>query len=345
MKLSDFDYDLPKSYIAQSPVVPRDSSQMLVYDSSEDVVEHRAFRDVLDYLNSGDVLVVNRSKVIPARILFSIEGKDVEIFRAKKVGDSVHECLVKPGKIFQEGFEFEVSNGLMGKVVAINPDGTRNIEFSKSGGDVNEALDDAGEAPFPPYITERTASFDQYQTVYSREKGSTAAPTAGLHFTEELLRKVKEKGLDVETVLLHVGLGTFQPVKVEHLQDHQMHSEGFEFTEELAAKLNKAKSEGRRIIAVGTTTVRVLESCFVDGRFVSKNGETDIFIYPGYKWNAVDSLITNFHLPKSTLIMLVASFLEHKGSSDGVSKIMELYETAKENNYRFYSFGDAMFIL
>lgn len=350
MKLSNFDYNLPESFIAQTPVVPRDSSKMLVFDAAASQVSHKVFRDILGYLKAGDVLVVNRSKVIPARILFEHKGKKVEIFRlgekVKSDNGDVYKCLVKPGKSFRVGEVGRISDELEFEVVSDDNDGTRNIKFvCPSNLSLEKALENAGQPPYPPYIKHTTASFDQYQTVYSKEKGSVASPTAGLHFTEELLNKVGAMGVSFETVLLHVGLGTFLPVKTENIEDHEMHSEFYEMNKETADFLNKARSEGRRIIAVGTTSVRVLESSFIAGSFRPTVGETKIFIYPGYKWKCVDALITNFHLPKSTLLMLVASFLENKGVKDGTSKILELYEIVKNNNYRFFSFGDSMMIV
>jgi S-adenosylmethionine:tRNA ribosyltransferase-isomerase len=339
MKLSDFDYILPKSFIAQNPADPRDSSKLLVFDSKSGMIEHKIFRDVLEYLVSGDVLVVNRSKVIKARIKFSSDPR-IEVFLLKKLSDSLYECLVKPGRKFKTGTFLKIKNGLECKVEDVKKDGTRVIKFF-----TEKDVEEFGEAPFPPYISHSKSSLSDYQTVYAKEKGSVASPTAGLHFTESLIEKIKQKGIGIEKVLLHVGLGTFLPVKTERIEDHKMHNEFFSLSSDTADALNKAKHEKRRIIVVGTTSVRVLESCFKGGRFESRSGETDIFIHPGYNWKTVDALITNFHLPKSTLIMLVASFLEHKGVENGTEKILQLYEIAKNNNYRFYSFGDAMMII
>ena len=339
MKLSDFDYILPKSFIAQNPADPRDSSKLLVFDSKSGMIEHKIFRDVLEYLVSGDVLVVNRSKVIKARIKFSSDPR-IEVFLLKKLSDSVYECLVKPGRKFKIGTFLKIKNGLECEVEDVKKDGTRVIKFF-----TEKDVEEFGEAPFPPYISHSKSSLNDYQTVYAKEKGSVASPTDGLHFTESLLEKIKQKGVDIEKVLLHVGLGTFLPVKTEKIEDHEMHNEFFSLSNETTGALNKAKYEKRRIIAVGTTSVRVLETCFKNGKFEPVTGETDIFIYPGYDWKAVDALITNFHLPKSTLIMLVASFLEHKGVKNGTEKILQLYEIAKNNNYRFYSFVDAMMII
>lgn len=342
MRLADFDYDLPKSFIAQDPATPRDSSKLLIYDTANDRVIHSVFRDIVSYLSEDDVLVVNRSKVIPARMKFVIGGKEVEVFRLDNGKNDIYKCLVRPGRVFRDGFVFDVNKKLSGCVVCVNEDGTRDIKFS--GGDVLREIEKVGEPPFPPYITSTKARFERYQTVYSVEKGSVASPTAGLHFTEGLLGKIKDKGVSIRTVLLHVGLGTFLPVKTDRIEDHVMHSEFYEIDGSTSAFLNKAKKDGERIVAVGTTSVRVLENSFKKGAFVSACEETDIFIYPGYKWKVVDALVTNFHLPKSTLLMLVASFLEHKGVKNGTKKILELYKIAKKNGYRFYSFGDAMFI-
>ncbi|MFA6305295.1 MAG: tRNA preQ1(34) S-adenosylmethionine ribosyltransferase-isomerase QueA [Candidatus Gracilibacteria bacterium] len=357
-RTSDFDYVLPKSFIAQNPVTPRDSSKMLVYDTANDKIYHKHFRDVVEYLRAGDTLVVNRSKVIPARILFGGNfGKpQKEVFLLKENSENIFNVLVKPGRLFLEGKIFIIAPDLHGEVLEILEDGTRNVKFwnpmsedgfstEVSNATVHELLEKYGRAPLPPYIKKSTADFSQYQTVYAKEKGSVAAPTAGLHFTPALISKIRGVGVNMQEVLLHVGRGTFLPVSTEKLTEHKMHSEFYVFSRENAEALNKAKTASGRIIAVGTTSVRVLESVYDNG-FEPKSGETDIFIYPGkHKWNVVDALITNFHLPKSTLIMLVASFLEHKGVKDPVAKILSLYEVAKENNYRFFSFGDAMMII
>ncbi len=339
MKLSDFDYDLPKSFIAQDPVTPRDSSKMMVFDTATGRVEHKLFRDVSDYIGSNDVLVVNRSRVIKARITFSNNGKDFEIFLLKKVGEKIYECIVKPGKKFQVGVEFVMVDGSKAIIIDIKDDGVRIVKFDTEGDP-----EELGRAPFPPYIDHSSSRMEDYQTVYAKEKGSVASPTAGLHFTDDLMVKLHDKGVLFEKVLLHIGLGTFQPVKTDNILDHKMHSEFYELEDSSAANLNEALFNKKRIVAVGTTSVRVLESSFNDGKLVSCSGETDIFIYPGYEWKVVDALMTNFHLPKSTLIMLVASFLEHKGVENGTKRVLELYEEAKAKMYRFYSFGDSMFI-
>lgn len=344
LKLTDFDYSLPEHFIAQDPSCPRDSAKLMVFDAESGTVEHKIFHDVVEYLNKGDVLVLNRSKVLKARIVFDVDGKPCEVFLLKQVErgseDKIYNCLVKPGRGFQKGNRILANGDLVIEVLDVEEDGVRVIRFV-----TDKDVEDFGVAPFPPYIKRSQSSLEQYQTVYAREKGSVASPTAGLHFTNGLLNEIAEKGVDVEKILLHVGLGTFAPVRAENVVDHIMHSEFFQLTDDIAERLNTAKQEKRRIVAVGTTSVRVLETCFRDGRFGPCSGETNIFIYPGYKWKAVDALVTNFHLPKSTLIMLVASFLEHKGVKDGAKKILELYGIAKKENYRFYSFGDAMIII
>lgn len=343
MRTSDFDYQLPKGFIAQNPAEPRDHSKLMVYDTASDEVLHKQFFDLVEFLRAGDVLVLNRSKVIPARILFVLNGSEKEIFLLKKLSETDYEVLVRPGKFFKVGKKFRINENLEAEILEILSDGNRIVRFFADNLDV--ALKKAGSTPLPPYIDQSRATFDQYQTVYAKEEGSKAAPTAGLHFTEDLLKKLKEKGVEVEEVLLHVGLGTFLPVSTDNIEEHVMHSEEFVLSKDVADRLNKAKLEGRRIIAVGTTSVRVLESCYLEEGFVAGSGDTNIFIYPGkHSWKAVDALITNFHLPKSTLIMLVASFLENKGIKDGTDKILGLYKRALENNYRFYSFGDAMFL-
>ncbi len=342
MKTSEFDYQLPKSFIAQNPVTPRDSSRLLVYDTLSDKVYHKRFFEVKEFLKKGDVLVLNKSKVVPARIIF----KSGEIFLLKRLDESHYEALMKPGKRFQFGGQFDINENLSFIVKEVLEDGRRVLEFFsfKDNFVIEKELERLGTTPLPPYITESSAMAEQYQTVYAEDKGSVAAPTAGLHFTKELLEEVRQMGVEVEKLLLHVGQGTFQPVKSEEIGEHRMHSEFFEMSEETAKALNKAKLEGRRIVAVGTTSVRVLESCF-ESKFKAKTGETEIFIYPGYKWKAVDAMITNFHLPKSSLLMLVAAFLEGKGVEKPVEKLKELYEIAKKEGYRFFSFGDAMMVV
>jgi S-adenosylmethionine:tRNA ribosyltransferase-isomerase len=331
MKTSEFDFELPKSFIAQAPVDPRDHSKMMAYDRQREKVEHKKFYDILEYLSENDVLVVNSSKVIPARVLFDVDGGEKEIFILRKIKDFEYRVLVRPGKFFSIDKEFDVK-GVKCRVLEVLDDGSRLIKASGS-------LEKLGEVPLPPYISNKEVSFDKYQTVYADKEGSVAAPTAGLHFTEELITKIIQKGVKLEQVMLHVGRGTFLPVKSDEIEDHEMHSEYFELTDDAAERLNRYKVEGKRIIAVGTTSVRVLESSYrSESGFVAHSGETDIFISPGYEWCVVDALITNFHLPKSTLLMLVSSFL---GS---VEEMHELYEIAKKERYRFYSFGDCMFL-
>lgn len=338
MKTSLFDYKLPKRFIAQEPVSPRDSSKFMVYDTSNNVIVHKYFRDLSEILNKNDVLVINESKVIPARIIFFENLKEREVFLLRVIEENVYKVLVRPGKFFKKGKKFFINDDIFGEVLEVLDDGTRIIKF-------NNDVKHLGRIPLPPYIKNTDVEFSKYQTVYAEKEGSVAAPTAGLHFTNRLLEELKNEKIDVKKVLLHVGLGTFLPVSTENIEDHKMHSEFFELPKDVAEKLNVAKKINKRIIAVGTTSVRVLESCYDKNKgFIPRCDETDIFIYPGYKWKAVDALITNFHLPKSTLLMLVASFLESKGVKNGQKKLLELYELAKENEYRFYSFGDAMFL-
>lgn len=344
MKTSDFDYVLPKSLIAQAPASPRDSSKLMVFDTSANKIYHRHFYDLPDFLTPKDVLVLNRSKVVPARVLFDHRGRECEIFVLKKTGPDVWNVLTRPGKFFSAGSEMEIQSGYKIKVIKVENDGSRSIK-------ANFDLLRFGKTPLPPYIKETESKDSDYQTVYAKEKGSVAAPTAGLHFTEDLFDHLSKKKVSVEEIILHVGLGTFLPVKSEYVRDHKMHSEDFEIPSETAKNLNSAVSGGKRVIAVGTTSVRVIEASFDRGSsgrdyFPSRFGSTDIYIYPGeYKWKIVGGMITNFHLPKSTLLMLVSSFLEHKGVESPVKRLLELYEIAKEHNYRFYSFGDAMLIL
>jgi len=360
MKTSEFDYQLPKSFIAQNPAEPRDSSRLLVYDTATDKVYHKRFFEVKEFLKKGDVLVLNKSKVVPARIIFKVDGKECEIFLLKKLDESHYRALVRPGKFFEFGAQIDLNENLSFLVKEVPEDGSRVLEFFsfKDHFVIEKELERLGTTPLPPYITASSAKAERYQTVYAEEKGSVAAPTAGLHFTERLLGEISEMGVEVEKLLLHVGQGTFQPVKSEEIEGHKMHSEVFEMSEGVAESLNRAKVEGRRIVAVGTTSVRVLESCFdhgqghrqggtsgTSGKFKARSGETEIFIYPGYEWKAVDAMITNFHLPKSSLLMLVASFLEGKGVGEPVAKLLELYEIAKKEGYRFFSFGDAMMVV
>ena len=339
MKLSDFMYDLPEERIAQTPVEPRDHSRLMVIHRDTDEIEHRHFYDVIDYLNPGDVLVVNDTRVIPARLYGERPtGGACEVLLLKQLAPKRWETLVKPGKKLKPGAEIVFGDGrLCGRVLETTDVGGRIVEFECEG-TFEAALDALGEMPLPPYIHEQLEDRERYQTVYARHEGSAAAPTAGLHFTPELLDRIREKGIDVVPVLLHVGLGTFRPVKVENIEEHQMHSEHFEVTEDAARRVNAARERGGRVIAVGTTSVRTLESAAENGKLVAKRGEKSILIRPGYRYQMVDALITNFHLPGSTLMMLVSALYDRE-------KILSAYETAVKENYRFFSFGDAMLIL
>ena len=335
---SDFNYNLPPELIAQTPVEPRDCSRLLVYNRATDRVEHRIFRDITQYLKAGDVLVVNNTKVLPARLYALTEhGGHVEVLLLKRLDIDRWEVLVKPGKKCRTGTRLTISDKLSLIVEGITDSGERIVKFNCDGV-FEEVLDEVGSMPLPPYIHEKLKDKNRYQTVYAKTDGSAAAPTAGLHFTPELLQKIKDMGVEVVEVLLHVGLGTFRPVKEDVITDHKMHSEYFCVTEQAAAAINKAKAEGRRVIAVGTTSVRTLESATGDDGIIrAQSGNTQIFIYPPYKFKCVDALITNFHLPESTLIMLVAAMT-------GREKILEIYNEAVKEKYRFFSFGDAMFI-
>lgn len=339
MKTSDFYYDLPEELIAQTPVEPRDSSRLLVYNRSEDKVEHKVFNQIGDYLKSGDLLVINTTKVYPARIFaYTEHGGKVEILLLKRINLTDWECLVKPGKKCRDGVKFIVNNELALTVMSKTDDGGRIISFSFDGV-FEDILSRVGEMPLPPYIHEKLKDKDRYQTVYCKEEGSAAAPTAGLHFTLRLIDELKAKGVEFAEVNLHVGLGTFRPVKVENAEEHKMHVEFCEISAENARKINSAKKDGRRVIAVGTTSVRTLESfANDDGTVKSGSMDTGIFIYPPYRFKCVDGMITNFHLPESTLVMLVAAFV-------GKEKILELYNLAVKENYRFFSFGDACLFL
>ncbi len=336
---SDFFYDLPEELIAQTPAKPRDSSRLLVYDRSRDVVEHRIFRDITQYLKPGDVLVVNNTKVLPARLYArTANGGNVEVLLLKRLDIDRWEVLVKPGKKCRIGTRLSVCDRLSLTVEDITESGERIVRFDCDGV-FEEVLDEVGSMPLPPYIKQKLEDKNLYQTVYAKTDGSAAAPTAGLHFTPRLLQQIKDMGVEVVEVLLHVGLGTFRPVKEDVITDHKMHSEYFCVTPQAAAAINAAKAEGRRVIAVGTTSVRTLESATdSDGKVVAQSGNTQIFIYPPYKFKCVDALITNFHLPESTLIMLVAAMT-------GREKILEIYKAAVGQRYRFFSFGDAMLIL
>ena len=340
MKTSDFYYDLPEELIAQTPVEPRDSSRLLVYDRKTGGIEHKIFRDIENYLKKGDLLVVNTTKVYPARIYsHTAHGGKVEILLLKRLNLTDWEVLVKPGKKCKEGVVLTVNDRLFATVISRTDDGGRVVRFTFDGV-FEDILSEAGEMPLPPYIREKLKDKDRYQTVYCKKEGSSAAPTAGLHFTKELIARLKEKGIEFAEVDLNVGLGTFRPVKVDDVTKHKMHTEHFSVDEENAEKINRAKREGRRVIAVGTTTVRTLETvASEDGQVKATVGDTDIFIYPPYDFKVIDGLITNFHLPESTLIMLVSAFI---GSRE---KTLELYETAVKEKYRFFSFGDATFIV
>lgn len=343
MKVSDFNYDLPKELIAQHPMEKRDESRLMVLHRDTKQIENKTFKDVIDYLEPGDCLVRNNTKVIPARLYGKIVGKTseklVEFLLLKQLENDNWEVMVRPGKKLREGVKVDFGDGLLhAEILEVMENGDRLVHFEYDG-IFNEILDKIGLMPLPPYITERLKDKDRYQTVYAKYDGSAAAPTAGLHFTEELLEKIKEKGIEIANVTLHVGIGTFRPVKVENIEEHHMHSEHYYIKQEDVDKINKAKREGHRIIAVGTTSCRVLESIAKDnGEVEPTEGDTSIFIYPGYKFKCIDCLITNFHLPESTLIMLVSSLATKEF-------IMEAYNKAVEEKYRFFSFGDAMLIL
>ena len=339
LKKSDFYYDLPEELIAQTPAEPRDSSRLLVYDRASGKVEHKIFRDIKNYLRKGDVLVVNNTKVLPARLFAHTEhGGKVEVLLLKRLSALRWEVLVKPGKKCRPGTVLTIDEKLSLTVASVTESGERIVDF-KCDGVFEEALERVGSMPLPPYIHEKLKDKNRYQTVYAKTDGSAAAPTAGLHFTPQLLEEIKAMGVEVAEILLHVGLGTFRPVKEDAITDHKMHSEYYEVNERAADIISRAKREGRRVIAVGTTSVRTLESAVKnDGTIEPCRGNTSIFIYPPYKFRCVDALITNFHLPESTLIMLVAAMV-------GREKILELYKTAVEEKYRFFSFGDCMFII
>ena len=340
MKTSDFNFDLPQELIAQVPIKDRTSSRLMVLDKETGEIEHRIFRDIIDYLNPGDCLVLNDTRVIPARLIGSKVGTGgkIEFLLLKRTEDDTCETLVKPGKRAKIGARFSFGDGkLIAEVVGMSDDGARIVKFEYDG-IFEEILDELGNMPLPPYITEKLEEKERYQTVYSKHNGSAAAPTAGLHFTKELLHKIEEKGVDLAFITLHVGLGTFRPVKVEDVTNHQMHSEYYIVTEEAAEKINRAKASGHRVISVGTTSTRTIESVADENGIVkAKSGWTNIFIYPGYKWKVIDNLITNFHLPESTLIMLVSSLA-------GKDHVLNAYKEAVKERYRFFSFGDAMFI-
>ena len=339
MKTDDFDYFLPEELIAQTPLKERDQSRLLVLDKKTGEITHEKFENIINYLNKGDVLVINNTKVLPARLIGIKEETDavIEVLLLNDLGDNTWECLCKPAKRVKIGTIINFNNLLRLECIFEGEDGIRHFKFMYNG-ILMEILDKLGEMPLPPYIHEKLEDKDRYQTVYAKEVGSAAAPTAGLHFTKELLNKIKEKGIILEEITLHVGLGTFRPVQVDDVTKHKMHSEFYQMTKETANVLNTAKKEGRRIISVGTTTTRTLETIMsLYNEFRECSGNTDIFIYPGFKFKAIDALITNFHLPKSTLIMLVSAFANKE-------YIMNAYKTAVDEKYRFFSFGDAMFI-
>ena len=340
MKTSDFNFDLPEELIAQVPIKDRTSSKLMVLDKETGEIEHRIFKDIIDYLNPGDCLVLNDTRVIPARLIGSkVEtGGKIEFLLLKRNEDDTWETLVKPGKRAKIGARFSFGDGkLIAEVVGMGEDGARIVKFEYNG-IFEEILDELGNMPLPPYITERLDDRERYQTVYSKEQGSAAAPTAGLHFTKELLEEVKKKGVNIAYVTLHVGLGTFRPVKVDDVNEHVMHSEFYHLEEEDAKIINDTKKRGNKIISVGTTSTRTLETIGDENGFVkAQSGWTNIFIYPGYEFKVVDKLITNFHLPESTLIMLVSAL-------SGKEKVMNAYNEAVKERYRFFSFGDSMII-
>ena len=338
LKTSDFYYNLPEELIAQTPVYPRDSSRLLCYNKQEDRIEHKHFYDIENMLNPGDLLVINDTKVYPARIFaYTQNGGKVEVLLLKRLNLTDWEVLVKPGKKAKEGVRLVVNEELSLQVLQRTPTGERVIRFEFDGV-FEDILSRAGEMPLPPYIREKLTDQSRYQTVYCNKEGSSAAPTAGLHFTVELMKRLEEKGVEFARVQLNVGLGTFRPVKSENILEHEMHVEYYNIDAKEAEKINRAKKEGRRVIAVGTTSVRTLETVADENGFVREaSGDTGIFIYPPYKFKCVDALITNFHLPESTLIMLVSAYLTRE-------KTLSLYELAVEEKYRFFSFGDAMFL-
>lgn len=340
MNIKDFYFDLPKNLIAQTPLLERDNSRLLVLDKHTGNISHHKFNHIINFLNEGDCLVLNNTKVMPAR-LYGIKentGGKVEILLLKRLSDTNWEVLVSPGKKARPNDIIIFNDGLLkAKVIDIVEDGNRILEFEYNGV-FEEILDKIGEMPLPPYITEKLSNKNRYQTIYAKETGSAAAPTAGLHFTAELLEQIKNKNINIAYVTLHVGLGTFRPVKVSNVLEHKMHSEYYYLDKTQSDIINKAKKNNKKVIAVGTTSCRVLETCATSDNLVKQSfGQTDIFIYPGYKFKVVDNLITNFHLPESTLIMLVSAFSTR-------DFIINAYNTAVEQNYRFFSFGDAMFI-
>lgn len=340
MKTKDFLYNLPEELIAQNPIKNREESKLMVLDKETGLIEHKKFKDIIKYLNKGDCLVLNDTRVIPARLFGNREGKkeEIEILLLKRVGKDKWETLVRPGKKVKPFNKIFFGDGLLvANVLSIQEDGTRIVEF-KYEGIFEEILDKLGEMPLPPYIKVKLKDKERYQTVYSKNKGSAAAPTAGLHFTQELLKRIENKGVNIVFLTLHVGLGTFRPVKVDNIEEHHMHSEFYEVSKKTAGIINKTKRDGGKIIAVGTTTTRTLEAISdLNGKVKGEKGWTDIFIYPGYKFKVIDEMITNFHLPESTLLMLISTLA-------GRENVLYAYNEAAKQRYRFFSFGDAMFI-
>lgn len=339
MKVSDFNYELPEELIAQTPIEKRDESRLMVLNKEKQTIEHKIFRNIVDYLEPGDVLVRNNTKVIPARLYGKKEtGANVEFLLLNNIEGDIWECIVRPGNKLHVGTKVIFGEGLLkADILEVMPGGTRKVEFYYEG-IFNEILDKIGLMPLPPYIHEELKQKERYQTVYAKYNGSAAAPTAGLHFTEDLLKSLQEKGIIIANVTLHVGIGTFRPVKEETVETHEMHSEHYYIKQEDADKINQAKKNGKRVIAVGTTSCRVLETVADEnGDIKATEGDTQIFIYPGYQFKILDGLITNFHLPQSTLLMLVSALAERE-------YILKAYEEAVKERYRFFSFGDAMFI-
>lgn len=339
MKVSDFNYELPEELIAQTPIEKRDQSRLMVLNKEKQTIEHRTFHNIIDYLEPGDVLVRNNTKVIPARLYGKKEtGANVEFLLLNNIEGDIWECIVRPGNKLHVGTKVSFGEGILkAEILEIMPGGTRKVVFQYQG-IFNEILDQIGLMPLPPYIHEELKQKDRYQTVYAKFNGSAAAPTAGLHFTEELLKQLEEKGIIIANVTLHVGIGTFRPVKEETVEAHEMHSEHYYLKQEDADKINQAKQKGKRVIAVGTTSCRVLETVAEKtGKVKETEGDTEIFIYPGYSFKILDGLITNFHLPQSTLLMLVSALA-------GKEYMMKAYQEAVKEKYRFFSFGDAMFI-
>lgn len=337
MKKSDFYYDLPKEYIAQTPIEPRDASKMMVINRKTDVIEDKHFYDIVDYLNEGDCLILNNTKVLPAR-MYGVKkdtGAVVEFLLLNQKENDVWEVITGPGKKAREGSHFSFGEGVLeADVIGVLDNGNRLAKFSYEGNNIFNAFDKVGEMPLPHYITEKLEDKDRYQTVYAKELGSAAAPTAGLHFTDEILEKIKNKGVKIGYVTLHVGIGTFRPVKTDNIEEHNMHSEHYYLPKETADLINETKKNGKRVISVGTTSCRTLESVAVfKGEICEAEGWTNIFIYPGYEFKCIDGLLTNFHLPESTLIMLVSAFYDRE-------KVLKAYQHAIDNHYRFFSFGD-----